>query len=201
MFGGCVDIFLCSQNKCIFICFFFHFYNSKSVYHEPKLPKLLLTGFFFFATGSPILLLTAVRFGADVCIAVVFKYFPTPDRNTFSGCARSLRFFSSATTFCCLSISSARSLASISSASWNGSTKMCAFSMVISSMGRSLLSTSIFSISLSVSIPPTNFPKIVCFPSKFRHDRYVMKLKNSNEIIYSQRITVRFIFNQNITYN
>ena len=65
----------------------------------------------------------------------------------------------------------------ISSASAKGSTNTCAFWMIISSMGLSLLSVSTLSIALSVvSAPPTILPKIECFPSKCLHERNVMKL-------------------------
>lgn len=63
-----------------------------------------------------------------------------------------------------------------SSASANGSTNTCAASKMTSCIGRSLLSTSICSMTLSVSMPPTSLPNIVCLPSSCLHERKVMKL-------------------------
>lgn len=67
-----------------------------------------------------------------------------------------------------------------SSASWYGSTNTWAFTKIISSIGLSLLSTSILSISDIVSIPPTTRPKIVCLLSKCLQERYVIKLKKKS---------------------
>ena len=66
-----------------------------------------------------------------------------------------------------------------------GSTNTVAFCINISSIGRSLLSVSTFSIAVNVvSAPPTTRPNIECFPSRCLQDRNVMKLKY--RILYMQ---------------
>ena len=109
-----------------------------------------------------------------------FIYFPMPDRYIFNTSFFPVLLSDLFFTASCASrsISAARSLANCSSASWKGSTKTCAFCIIISSIGLSLLSTSIFSMAFSVSSPPTIFPKTVCLRSKCLHDRNVMKLES-----------------------